>query len=189
MLRSLVLAASLGLAASAASAQIADFNDTVRPTLPGNELLVSEIRTAMPSSDLETMIARTTTTRATAEALQRQLDQAFALAPDDASRSRVAGVLQHTQAALDALKLVPDETSLDAARGRLEQARGEAQESLDELRPFVLALPAAELALPAALPTAGSVAPAEMGVLPLLGLSLMLIGLLLRRGPDRWRPS
>jgi hypothetical protein len=76
-----------------------------------------------------------------AEELQQQLSAAISLSPDDASRSRLEGVLTHTQAVLDSLRMAQVENNLDSARGRLDQARGEAQEGLGELQPFVVGLP------------------------------------------------
>jgi hypothetical protein len=190
MLRSLFLAASVALTTATVSAQVADWREVIQPTLPSNESLVLRIRATMPADDLASLSSGASDTIAIGEDLQHQLEAALAIAPDDAARSRIAGVLTHTQAALAALRMVRNEANLDAARGRLEQARGEAQESLDELRPFVMAAAPAPVAasaaspvvaLPGTLPAAGSIAPAELASVPLLGLSLLLFGLTLRR--------
>ncbi len=129
-----------GARAGAISAQAGDFVGELQPTLPANELLLDQIRTAIPSTEIDALTLHTGESLGAAEDLQQQLSQALTLAPDDTARSRLEGVLTHTQAALDALRLVQAEDNLDVARGRLDQARGEAQESLDELRPLVLEL-------------------------------------------------
>jgi hypothetical protein len=135
------LAAVMVVAPTAsAQAQSPDFGDQVQPTLPANELLVGQIHDALPSANLDQMTGQTMDTVGLGQDLEQRLGKAMALAPDDASRSRLEGVRTHTVAALDALRLVQLEPTLDAARSRLEQARGEAQEGLDELRPFVLGL-------------------------------------------------
>jgi hypothetical protein len=186
MLRTLCLAAWLTLlAAGTANAQTANVPSQLQPTLAANELLVWQIREALPSSDLDIISQRTSVSLSVGEQLETQLSQALAEAPDDATRSRVEGVLTHTQAAVASLRQARLETTLDAARGRLEQARGEAQEALDELRPFVLAptLPAeAAVALPAELPAAGSLYGPEIAALPVIGVALIVIGLSLRLG-------
>ena len=130
-----------GALPSLAAAQTGDFAGEIQPTLPANEQLVGQIRDAMPSNELESVVAQTGLTLGVGEDLQSQLKAALALAPDDASRSRLEGVITHTQAALDSLQLIKVADDLSVARGRLDQARGEAQEGLDELRPFVLQQP------------------------------------------------
>ena len=166
---------------AAASAQSASFTGQIQPTLVANELFLSNIRQALPSSDMDALAQQTATTLDIGEQLAQQLDQAIVLAPDDAARSRVEGVLTHTQAAVASLQLAQLETTADAARGRLDQARGEAQEGLDELRPFVLGL-ATPVAMPQALPTAGSLYGPEIATLPLIGMMLIVVGAVLRRG-------
>ena len=147
MLRLSLTAACLVAAlvsATTAQAQVVapDFAGQIQPTLPANELLVGQIQDALPTTDLNLLSQQTAVTLGVGEELQQLLSQALAIAPDDAARSRLEGVLTHTTATLDSLRQVPVEATLDSARGRLEQARGEAQEGLDELRPFVLTLPA-----------------------------------------------
>jgi hypothetical protein len=117
-----------------------DFAGNVGPTLPTNELLLGQIHDALPMSDQDETAAQTLEALATGQDLEQQLTLALALAPDDATRSRLDAVRTHTTAALDALRLVELEPTLDAARSRLQQAWGEAHEGLDELRPFVLDL-------------------------------------------------
>src|SRR5260221_8969726 len=125
---------------ASAQALSPDFGNQVQPTLPANEMLVGQIHDALPSADLDQMTGQAMDTVGLGQDLEQQLNVAMSRAPDDASRSRLEGVRAHTIAALNALRLVQVEPTLDAARSRLEQARGEAQEGLDELRPFVLGL-------------------------------------------------
>jgi hypothetical protein len=160
--------------AGSTSAQVPDFDSQIQPTLTANELLVRQIVEAMPAVDMATLSQGSELSLNLGEQLQQQLNQALTLAPDDATRSRIEGVLTHTQAATASLQQAQVETTLDAARGRLDQARGEAQEGLDELRPFVVALPR-----PAELPVAGSLGP-PVATLPVIGVVLMVIGLALR---------
>jgi hypothetical protein len=170
--------------AATASAQSANFTGQIQPTLAANELFLSQIRQALPSSDMDTLAQQIATTLDVGQQLAQQLEQAVGLAPDDATRSRVEGVLTHTQAAVASLQLAQVETSAEAARGRLDQARGEAQEGLDELRPFVLGL-ARPVAMPAELPTAGSLYGPQVASLPLIGIMLLVVGAVLRRGAAR----
>jgi hypothetical protein len=130
------------VSATTAQAQVVapDFGGHIQPTLPTNELLLGQIREALPTNDLDLISKQTALTLGVGEELEQQLQLALAMAPDDAARSRIEGVLTHTQATLDSLRQAQMEATLDSVRGRLEQARGEAQEGLDELRPFVLSL-------------------------------------------------
>lgn len=116
------------------------FAGQVQTTLPSNEQLVGQIQDVLPSTDLNVISTQAGVTASIGQDLVQQLNAALNTAPDDASRSRIMGVLTHVQAALDSLRMAQNETSLDAARGRVNQALGEAQESLSELRPFVLGL-------------------------------------------------
>jgi hypothetical protein len=176
MLRPITAAAWMLVAiATTASAQSPDFAGQIQPTLSANELLVRQIRDAMPGDDLAVMSQQTVRLVSAGEQLAQQLSQALVSAPDDAARSRVDGVLTHTQAAVESLRLTSQEVTLDAARSRLEQARGEAQEGLDELRPFV-----SSINRPAELPVAGSLYGPEIAALPFLGIVLMVVGLGLR---------
>jgi hypothetical protein len=117
-----------------------DFAGQVQTTLPSNEQLLAEIQDALPMNDLAVISDQTDASVTSGDSLVQQLTLAQSMAPDDASRSRIEGVLMHAQAALDSLHMAQSETTLDASRGRLDQARGETQEALDELRPFVLGL-------------------------------------------------
>jgi hypothetical protein len=135
------LVATLVFAPTAhAQAVGSDYGAHIQTTLPFNELLVGQVQDAIPSEDVDVLAEQARLTVGVGEDLVDNLTQALILAPDDASRSRIEGVLTHSQAALASLRMVQQETTLDTARGRLQQARGEAQEALDELRPFVLSL-------------------------------------------------
>jgi hypothetical protein len=117
-----------------------DFPGRIQTTLPSNEQLLGQILDTLPSDDLNLIAGETGVTVDVGEDLVQQLHLALSVAPDDAARSRVEGVLTHTQAALSSLRLAQTEATLESARGRLDEARGEALEGLDELRPFVLGL-------------------------------------------------
>jgi hypothetical protein len=142
-----------------------------------NEQLIRQILEALPSTDLGVLSQQTGVILDLGQQLEQQLSAALATAPDDVARSRVEGVLTHTEAAVESLRLAGQETTLDATRGRLEQARGEAQESLSELQPFVVSVPQ-----PVALPAAGSVYNPEIAALPFLGALLIVAGFALRVG-------
>lgn len=135
-----LVVALLSAATSHAQEASPGFAGQIQTTLPANEQLVGQIQDTMPGDDLNLVSDQVGTTVGVGEDLVQQLTSALSLAPDDATRSRIEGVLAHTQSALDSLHLAQTETTLDSARGRLDQARGEAQEGLDELRPFVLGL-------------------------------------------------
>ena len=141
-----VVASALALAMLAAPAAHAqqvvspDFANQVQTTLPSNEQLLGQIQDTLPSTNLSTLSSQTADSVSTGQALMDELNAAFNLAPDDATRSRIQALINHTQSALDSLQMAQSATSLDAARGRLDEARGEVQESLNELQPFVLGL-------------------------------------------------
>jgi hypothetical protein len=136
-LLAMAVVASPGVYAQEASP---DFPSQVQTTLPSNEQLLGMIQEALPNNDMQAVSDQTSNSVSTGQDLVQQLNSALSLAPDDASRSRIEGVLSHVQAAVQSLQMAQTETSLDAAHSRLNQARGEAQESLDELAPFVLGL-------------------------------------------------
>ena len=182
MLRSAIFSSWLLLVSAAPSmAQAPGFSDQVRMAVPTNEQLVQQIRTAMPMNELVILADQNELALVGAEQLEQQLADALAVAPDDAARSRLDGVLTHTRAALDALRLTTAEATVDSAHGRLDQALGEALEGLNELRPFAEAFPSSIEARPAALPTAGSLESLDLRFLPTLGLALVLAGLALRQ--------
>jgi hypothetical protein len=132
------------VSATTTHAQVAnsDFPGQLQPTLPANQDLVAQIDQTEPAIDLATIMDQTQSTLNVGTDLEQQLTQLLTIAPDNAARSRIEGVLTHVQASVDSLRMVHTETTLDSARARLDQARGEAQEALTELRPFVVGLPA-----------------------------------------------
>ena len=136
------LAVSLALTTSVQAQEIpTDFPGQLQPTLPANEELVSQISAGLPATDLAALTDQAGTALNVGTDLEQQLSQLLPLAPDDAARSRVSGVLTHIQASLDSLRTAQSETSVDSAHARFDQARGEAQEALDELQPFVVSVP------------------------------------------------
>jgi hypothetical protein len=136
-----VLAIAMLVAPSAHAQEVSpNFPGQIQITLPSNEQLVGQIQDALPTDDLAVVSDQTNLSVSAGQDLVQQLDSALSVAPDDVSRSRIEGVLAHTEAAVDSLHMAQGETNLDVAHGRLDQARGEAQEALDELRPFVLGL-------------------------------------------------
>jgi len=146
MSRSILAVASLLLAIGATTPSYAqtvvspDFADQVQTTLPSNEQLVGQIQDALQSDDLNVISGAAVQFAGLGDSLNAQLARALSVAPDDATRSRIEGVLTHTRAAVASLRNAQTETTVDAARGRLEEARGEAREALGELQPFVLGL-------------------------------------------------
>lgn len=118
-----------------------DFPGQLQPTLPANEELVSQIGQGLPATDLSTLSDQAGTALSVGTDLEQQLSDLLPIAPDDAARSRISGVLTHIQASVGSLQLAQMETSVDSARARFDQARGEAQEALSELQPFVVSLP------------------------------------------------
>ena len=181
MVHTLIAAAGLALfGATTASAQVASFDDQVRTSVAMNEQLVRDVVQALPAEDPGVLADASAAAVAQAEQPEQQLGDALAVAPADADRSRLSGVLTHTRAALSSLRQVSSETDIDAARGRLDQARGEAIEGLDELRPYAETLPASPVARPAVLPEAGSLDDPALGLLPVLGGALLAAGLGLR---------
>jgi hypothetical protein len=151
----LILIAATSL--TTASADEADFGSAVNGTVRLNEQVLQHIDQALASGDLDALKHGALSALPSANQLEWQLSEARSLAPDDSGRSRIEGILTHTQAAIEALGLTSSETGFDAARGRLNQARGEINEGLDELRPFAMTLPTAPVPLPAVLPQAGSI--------------------------------
>src|SRR5258707_6526018 len=118
MLRSFIAASCLLVAsASAAFAQGADFTGQIRPTVATNEQLVRQIREALPASDLEALSQQTGPILDLGKQLEQQLGDALSSAPDDVARSRVEGVLTHTQAAVASLRMPGQEARIDTTPG------------------------------------------------------------------------
>jgi LPXTG-motif cell wall-anchored protein len=173
---SLALVAALLAAAPAASAG-PEFNKLMRAALAGNERLVLEIRPAVTLAELNALKASSGTALGTAERVEGLLAEALPLAPDDASRSRVEGLMLHIRGTVDPLRMASQEASVDATQGRLNQARGEAEEALSEFVTFAAQLPAPE---PEVLPKTGGLDDLALALAGALGLALCLSGLVLR---------
>ncbi len=97
-----------------------------------NQELLNQIDSALAATDLATLQARTRTVVATGQALETTLQGLVASAPDDATRSRAQGLLNHITAAVQSGQAVLSATSLDAARSSANAARGEINEALAE---------------------------------------------------------
>ncbi|MBI2939056.1 MAG: hypothetical protein HYY04_01355 [Chloroflexi bacterium] len=171
-----------------------DFGSLVTQATAANQRWVEQINQALGARDLATLQARAATAVATGEQVESLLRAALPLAPDDAARSRVQGVLTHVVDALRAGRLALEVTEFDAARGHVQAMRGEALEALTELAPFAVVVKPAPVAPVAAAPRVVAVAPAALpragglpaGPLALGGLLLTLLGLTLRRHPAHW---
>jgi len=177
-----ILLAALGVALAAlfppsAAAQNQDFSGLVRSALFGNEQLVTQIQAAQAPGDLAAVKAKTAPALTTSEQVEGWLTKALPMAPDDASRSRVEGVLQHIKDTTAALRQTAPESTVDAAFARLDQGRGEAVEALSELKPFAEALPVPQ---PTQLPRGGGLDSAVLAVTAALGAALGLGGLGMR---------
>src|SRR5262249_34468384 len=124
------------LALGAAQAQ--DFGSLVSQAVAANQQLVDHINAATRAPDLATLRADISLGVASARATQALLQEARAVAPDDAARSRAQGVLTHIAASLGAATQASRATTLGVARSRVDAARGEAVEALRELPPATL---------------------------------------------------
>lgn len=164
-----------------------DFGSLVASATAANQQFVQQTRFALEAQDLATLQARAATAVATGEQARSLLSEALSLAPDDASRSRVEGVLTHITAAVEAGRAALQATNFGAARGFVDAMRGEAEEALAELPPLApRAGPSAPA--PVELPLAGE-RPFGAGFgdltaipLALAGLVAALAGLRLRKG-------
>jgi phage gp29-like protein len=187
MVRKLLTVAILGLLIQGlviGSAFAQDFGSLISQATSANRLWVSQIDQALQATDLATLQARAATALTTGQQVQSLLQSALALAPDDASRSRVQAVLTHVAAAIQSGRQVAQATDFDTARSRLDAERGEAQEALNELAPFApqvtptpAVTPVTVTPVPAALPTTGGV---PVGPVVLGGLATLLAGLGIR---------
>jgi hypothetical protein len=152
------------------TAQAQDFDSLVNQAVAANRQLVDHISAATQAADLATLHADITLGVGSAKAAQALLQQALAVAPNDAARSRAQGVLTHITASLDSATQASRATTLDVARSQVDAARGEAVEALNELVPFA--------APPATLPVTGG---PPVGLLAGVGLVALTLGLGLRR--------
>ncbi len=161
------------LALSSTFAQ--DFSSLVSQANTANKTWVGQIDQGLQATDLATLQADAATAMATGQRVQSLLQSALAVAPDDASRSRVEGLLNHVNAALQSAQQVSSAKDLDTARSALNAERGEAQEALNELAPF------APQAAPAAATTLPQTGGAPVLLVALAGLALTVTGLVTRR--------
>jgi len=164
------LAAALLQLAAAGLASAQDFATDVSSAATANNLWVTQIATAAQATTLAQLQAANATALATGQREQTLLQAALAIAPDDASRSRVQGVLNHVTAALQSGQQKTQATTLDAARGFLDAERGEAVEAQSEIVPF--APPPTQLPVSGSLPIALPFA---------IGFVSLVSGVLLRR--------
>lgn len=181
-----ILAAVLTFQAVATGISAAqDFTTLLSQAAAANQSWVNQIATASSATSLSSLQAANTTALTFGNQTLSLLQQALPLAPDDASRSRVTGLIQHVEAALASGARVSQATTLDTARSALDAERGEAVEALNEFpvtpaTPTVVptAAPTAVAAAAAALPAAGGM---PLGVAFGAGLVALIAGLRISR--------
>ena len=118
------------------SAFAQDFGSLVASAASANQQWVTQIDTALSATSLAAIQSQAAVATATGEQVQTLLTQALAVAPNDAARSRVQGVLNHVTAAVNAGKAVVQATDVNTARSQVNAMRGEAVEAASELVPF-----------------------------------------------------
>lgn len=162
-----------------------DFDSLVSSAASATQQFVDQTNLALEATDLSTLQARTRTAVATGQQVESLLQSALSLAPDDASRSRVEGVLTHITAAIASGQDALQATDFDVARAAVDAMRGEAEEALAELAPFARVAPPAAPRVPEQLPQAGDAdsVPWTEGsaAAALAGAAAILAGLGLRR--------
>lgn len=160
-----------------------DLDSLVASALSANRQLVAQTNLALEAEDLATLQARTAAAVATGQQVESLLRSALALAPDDASRSRIEGVLTHIRAAIQSGQTALEATEFDPARAAVDAMRGEAEEALVELAQFAEQPVAPQAPAPAQLPEAGEVPSGGSAAvaLALAGLLATLAGLRLRQ--------
>src|SRR5262245_42434753 len=95
-----VLALLTSISTTPAQTISPEFGGQIQTTLPSNEELLGQIQETLPNTDVNSVSDQTGLTIGVAQDLVQQLNRALIVAPDDASRSRIEGVLNHVQAAL-----------------------------------------------------------------------------------------
>jgi hypothetical protein len=156
-------------------AQAQDFGTLVVQAAAANQQFVDGIKAAAQATDLASLRQGTAGAITSGKSAQSLLQEALAIAPNDAARSRVQGVLTHLNDSLLSAAQVAQRATIDAARASLDAARGEAVEALSELAPFAATLvPITSTTLPA---TGGM----PVGVLLGCGFCILTLGLGLRR--------
>lgn len=154
-----------------------DFSSLVQQAATTNQQWLTALDTAGQATDLATFKADAATALALGKQTQSLLQQALSLAPDDASRSRISGLLAHVNNAVTAGDRIANETTLSAAQSDLNAERAEVNEALSELKPFAPAAPSTTTA-PTTLPTTGGT---PLTFVAALGLTALLAGTGLRK--------
>ncbi|HLH73131.1 MAG TPA: hypothetical protein VKX96_07590 [Chloroflexota bacterium] len=108
------------------------FSSLVAQAAVLNQQWVNQLDTALNATTLSGVQAGATTAIATGKQIQALLNEALPLAPDDASRSRISGLLAHVNAALQDGQQAVQATNFDTARGDVNAMHGEAAEALNE---------------------------------------------------------
>lgn len=173
-----------------------DFSSLVQQAATANQQWLSAIDTASQATDLTTFKSEAATALALGKQTQSLLQQALAVAPDDASRSRISGLLAHVTNAVNDGANAANETTLSAAQSDLNAERAEANEAMSELSPFAQQVAPSttpttstttttptpstttSTTAPAALPTTGGI---PLTFVAALGLAALLAGTGLRR--------
>jgi hypothetical protein len=163
----------------AGTALAQDFGSLVSAASSANSQFVQQTDSALQATDLTTLQAGARTAVATGKQVQSDLQTALSIAPDDASRSRVQGVLTHITAAVSSGQSALQASDFSTARGAVDAMRGEAQEALTEVAPSA---GQPTTTSPVQLPSAGEAG--SLGYAPLLaaiGAMAAAAGLGLRR--------
>ncbi|HEX5418213.1 MAG TPA: LPXTG cell wall anchor domain-containing protein [Chloroflexota bacterium] len=113
-----------------------DFSSLIQQAATANQQWLTALDTAGQATDLATLKSDAATALALGKQTQSLLQQALPLAPDDAARSRVSGLLAHVNNAVTAGDRIANETTLSAAQSDLNAERAEANEAMSELKPF-----------------------------------------------------
>ncbi len=164
----LVLVLTLLLFTPTVGAQ--DLGTLLNQAIQSSNQMLSSIQTGLQTTDLAIARAQARAAVAEGQSAQTALEQALALAPDDATRSTISANITHIKAAIDAANQAATGPDSDV-KGKLDAARGEAEEALNELKPLAPQVPPT-------LPRAGGVSAVS---LVLAGALIFLAGLGLRR--------
>lgn len=156
-----------------------DFSSLIQQAATANQQWLTALDKAGQATDLATLQSQAATALALGKQTQSLLQQALSLAPDDAARSRVSGLLAHVNNAVAAGDRIASETSLSAAQSDLNAERAEVNEAMNEFQPFApTTAPTTSITAPTTLPTTGGT---PLTVLAALGLATLLAGAGLRR--------
>jgi LPXTG-motif cell wall-anchored protein len=159
----------------ATRADAQDLATLLNQAVAAGDEMIGFIQAGLATTDIAAARAQARLAMAAGDRWQALLGEALTLAPDDASRSRIEGVLVHVRDASRSANLAV--TGPDAeVMSRLDAARGEAEEAQAELRPFAPSI--SPIAPPAVLPRTGEI---SAWFLSAVGAALFAIGLGLRR--------